>query len=82
METKMDEVCYAYIPADQRGYRSASCKALVQNCPGFNVCPFYKSLNRHAEDVETAYRRIRSLPWALQKRIARIYYFDDFPWRY
>ena len=80
METT--DMCFAYILPELRGYSNESCKALSCGCPGYDVCPFYKSTKRYLADREAVNARLRSLPAEKQCLIATVYYNGDMPWRF
>lgn len=79
MET--NEMCFVYIPPEQRSYLNEDCRALSGYCPGFDACPFYKSNEQHEADRQAANMRLRALPLERQTHIALKYYHGKTPWR-
>ena len=82
MKTKTIEMCFGFIPPDQRSYSNENCRALNCDCPGFGCCPFYKSIAAHRADRTAANEKLRKLPVEKQMEIAQKYYFGEMPWRY
>ena len=81
MKTKITEMCFAYIIPDKRSYSNEDCKALSCNCPGFDLCPFYKSFDKHRADQAAANEKLRKLPAEKQLKISAKFYHGEMPWR-
>ena len=56
------------------------CGAMEKGCPGYEVCPFYKTQAQSDADRRKAFYRIAGLPLPQQVYIADTYYNGKFPW--
>ena len=81
MEKESIERCFAYIPPEERGRHRFNCKALTENCPGFEVCSFYKSVRQNAADRKAADVLLCSLNEDRQCEIALKYHGGRMPWK-
>ncbi len=78
---KTTNMCFGFITPDQRSYGNENCRVLGGDCPGFDACPFYKSIEQHESDRLAAYKRLATLPEKKQYHIALMYYRGKMPWR-
>ena len=81
MKTKIAEICFGFIPPEERKKQDEACRALEGACPGFDDCLFYKNAKRHEADRLEAYKRLSMLPEKKQAHIALMYYRGKMPWR-
>lgn len=62
---------------------SKGCFAIeTRACPGYDVCPFYKTQEDATKSAQKAHARLRFLPEEVQSAIADKYYFSNRPWLY
>ena len=66
------ETCFAM--------KMGKCGAMEKGCPGYEVCPFYKTQAQSDEDRRKAFERIAGLPLPRQSYIAETYYNGRYPW--
>jgi hypothetical protein len=69
-----DKSCFAY----KEG--ADTCIALLDSRGCGKNCPFYKSREKAAADIEKTYEHIRSLPKEAQLSISGTYYHGKMPW--
>ena len=81
MEKENIEKCFAYIPTEERRHHRFNCKALSENCPGFEICSFYKSAEQNAADQNAADVLLCSLNEDRQNEIALKYHDGRMPWK-
>ena len=62
------------------GMKMGKCGALEKGCPGYGVCPFYKTQAQSDADRRKAFDRIAGLPLPQQVHIAETYYSGKYPW--
>lgn len=82
MKTKTIDMCFAYIIPGLRSYSNENCKALSSDCPGYDLCLFYKSFDEHRAGRAAANARLRKLPMEKQLKISTKLYHGEMPWRY
>ena len=80
MMNKIENDCFAFIPADERSSSGEICKALSCGICNPDTCAFYKTKKQADESLKNAHNRLRSLPSFQQIHISENYYGGEFPW--
>lgn len=60
--------------------KKRGCAALLDDCPGSDRCPFYKTKKEFKQGQADAFTRLSNLPPEEQRYISEKYYNGKMPW--